>query len=334
MADLRAQAAPVRRWLIKAVALLFLLILADRLLGLILIGGLDRYYGLNTPAAVLCVGHSHTVLGIDRVSLERALGVPVAKFAVEGANTADRLEMIRYYFRRQPAAVKAVVYDVDAHTFTSAGLSSASYQLLYPFIGDPEIRAYVRRHCSSASEYWVRRLVCLTRYNELTIWLSLRGYLRKWDNLKFGQVDVPRLQEAVRQGRFRKIAFDADNLALFQKTAGFVSAQGGTLFLLYVPTIDVVNRAEPEKFASSMFIFRDFSATNANVVFLDYNHEFESQHELFFDPIHLNPQGQAAVTQRLGRDLSSWFRSARTAHADRASATSRRALAFAAPNGR
>lgn len=301
--DLRSQVPALRRFLAKLVLLGLLFLGLDRLLGWGLRLGLDRYYGLNEPAAVLCVGHSHTVLGIDIIYLSQALGLPTAKFAVEGANTADRLEMIRYYFRRQPGAARAVVYDVDANSFTSAGLSSASYTLLFPFIDDPGIRAYIKRNCRSRTEYWLRVLLCAPRCNEMTLSLSVRGLLKKWSNFKFGSVQVGRLQEQIRQGRFRHIAFDADNIRLFGETARLVAGNGATLCLTYIPTIDILNQAEPEKFKHSMELLRGLAATNSSVVFLDYNSEFQSRHDLFFDSIHLNREGQRAVTARLCEDL-------------------------------
>jgi hypothetical protein len=301
--DLHSQASSVRSFILKATLLLILFIGLDRILGRVFLGGLDRYYGLNEPAAVLCVGHSHTVLGIDKVELERQLGVPVAKFAVEGANTADRLMMIRYYFSRQPKSVRAVVYDVDGHTFTGAGLSSSSYQLLFPFIDDPEIRAYIKQNCISSTEYWLRRLFCLPRYNELTLSLAVRGYLHRWTSFKFGKVDVSRLANEIREGRFRHIEFDQENSKQFEKTVAFVCSQDSSLFLAYLPTIDVFNAAEPEKFGHTMEIFKSYAATNSSVNFLDYNETFQSRHELFRDPIHLNRDGQKEVTARLAADL-------------------------------
>jgi hypothetical protein len=301
--DLRSQAASVRSFILKATLLLILFFILDHVLGRVFVGGLDRYYGLNEPAAVLCVGHSHTVLGIDKVELERQLGVPVAKFAVEGANTADRAMMIRYYFSRHPKSVRAVVYDVDAHTFTGTGLSSSSYQLLFPFIDDPEIRAYVKQNCASSAEYWLRRLFCLPRYNELTLSLAVRGYLHRWTSFKFGKVDVNRLAKEIHEGRFLRIEFDQENCKEFDRTTAFVSSQGSSLFLAYLPTIDVFNAAEPEKFGVAMEIFKSYAATNSSITFLDYNKEFQSQHDLFRDPIHLNRDGQRKVTARLAEDL-------------------------------
>ena len=102
----------MRNFLLKAIILVSLIICIDQIISLVCRRGLDDYYTLAQPAQILCVGHSQTVLGIDKVRIEKEMGLRVAKFALEGANTADRLALIRYYFARQPHSVKAVVYDV------------------------------------------------------------------------------------------------------------------------------------------------------------------------------------------------------------------------------
>lgn len=301
--DLGTQAPLVRRFLVKAILLLVVFLCLDRVLGWLLRTGLDRYYGLNAPATVLCVGHSHTVLGIDKVMLEEKLGIPIAKFSVEGANTADRLMMIRYFFARHPNSVRAVIYDVDAHTFTASGLSSSSYELLFPFIDDPEIRAYLKQNCSSSTRYLLCRLLCAPRYNEMLLSFAARGYLKNWSNFKQGTIDPRRLGQFLGQGRMRRIEFDPDNLRQFVNTLNFVRDRGCTLFLVYIPTLDLLNQAEPEKFARAMDIFAQCTATNSRVAFLDYNKELQSRHELFYDPIHMNRLGQQEVTERLAMDL-------------------------------
>jgi len=242
-------------------------------------------------------------MGIDEVQLERVLGVPVALFAIRGASAADRLMMLRYYFARQPGSVRAVVYGVDAHSFSDAGLSFNSYQNLFPFIGDPEILAYIKRLSGSRSEYVLRRWICATRYNEFTASLAVRGYLRNWANFKLGTANIDRLARQVRQGQFRRIGFDADNVAQFGQAAEFAAAHHATLFLAYIPTVDILNQAEPEKFQRSLDLFRGYAASNTNVIFLNYNEALQSRHELFWDPTHLNREGQKEVTARLAEDL-------------------------------
>jgi hypothetical protein len=301
--DLSVQRRAVKRFLGKALMLGALFLALDRLAGWLFLRGLDRYFGLDVPAQVLCVGHSHTVLGIDKVALEQALGVPVAKFALAGANTSDRRLMIQYYLKRQPNSVRAVVYDVDAHTFTDSGLSANSYRLLFPFLGDPEIRDYVRRNCPSRVEFQLRRLFWTARYDESMLALVGRGYLRTWSNFKFGRVDPARLQQEIQQGRFRRIAFDQDNLSQFKQTAELVTTHHARFCLAYVPTVDLLNRAEPEQFQHCLSIFTGFASTNHDILFLNYNPGFEARYELFRDPIHLNREGQKEFTRQIAGDL-------------------------------
>lgn len=303
LTDLSIQRRSLKRFLGKSLLLIALFLTLDRLAGWFFLRGLEHYYGLDVPAQVLCVGHSHTVLGIDKVALEHALGVPVAKFAVEGANTTDRLLMVQHYFKCQPASVRAVVYDVDAHSFTSSGLSSGSYQLLFPFIDDPDIREYIRRNCASRTEYVLRRLFCTPRYQELTLSFVARGYLNKWSNFKFGHVNPEVVRRQIQEGQFRRIDFDRDNLSQFARMVDFVTHHHTRLYLAYIPTLDILNQAEPDKFRRSLSVFTSFASTNSDIVFLNYNPQFEARHELFFDPLHLNRDGQREFTKQLVRDL-------------------------------
>lgn len=301
--DLRSQAGLARRLVGKTLLFLALFWCLDRGTGWALFRGLERYYGMDVPAQVLCVGHSQVVLGIDKVALESALGVPVAKFAIEGANTADRDMMIRYYLRRQPGSVRTIVYGVDAHTFTGSGLSSSSYRLLFPFIGDDEVRGFIRRNCASRFEFLLRVALCSPRYNELTISLAVRGWLHNWANYKPGKVNIDVLRQQIQEGRFRRIALDKENIREFMGIVESVTGRGTQLLLVYIPTVDVFNRAEPQKFDKVIAFFTELASKNRGVAFLNYNPRFEARHELFRDRIHLNRAGQREVTAQLASDM-------------------------------
>ena len=121
--DLRGQRRKVKTFAFKLIVFLLILFVADRLAAMVLLDGVEKYFGLDQPAPVLLVGHSHTVLGIDKEGLEEKLGVRVAKYARQGANLRDRLAMIRQYVHKFPDSVHTIVYDVDAHLFTPKGLS-------------------------------------------------------------------------------------------------------------------------------------------------------------------------------------------------------------------
>ena len=301
--DLLQDRRRISRYLVELTFFLFMLVVVDRLLAYGLLCGLERYYGLDKPAEVLLLGHSHTVLGVDKQGLEQAIGCRVANYARLGADTFNRLEMLRHYLARQPETVKVVVYDVDAHTFTGQGLSANSYRLFFPFLDTPNVNAYVQREASYCSEYYLRRSLKTPRFSEDTIVLSIRGWLGKWTNLKRGTVDVARLKKSIAAGDIRHITFDPENVAVFEETIREARARGIVVVLLYIPTLDVVNAVEPDKYAEAIHRFESYAAADSGVVFLNYNKELASRHELFFDPIHMNPAGQEVVTRKLIGDL-------------------------------
>jgi hypothetical protein len=286
----------------KAMLLLTVFFANDRLFSRILERGLERGYGLDQPADVLCVGHSHTALGIDQRSLAEGLGLRVAKYAMPGANVADRLAMIRHYVETHPSGVKLVVYDVDAHTFTGSGLSANSYSLFYPFMDCPSVKSYVRQNAPTTA-YQIRRFVKLARFDLDACNASIRGWTRSDANLKRGLVDVERLHRSIDQGDVRRISFDPECFDQFERTLEFLQQREIPCVLLYIPTIDVLNEAEPEKHAEAIRLFQTYTARFRHVAFLDYNASFSHRHELFYDAVHLNPAGRALVTERLAADL-------------------------------
>jgi hypothetical protein len=292
------------RYARRYAAFLLLFLISDFLVaGYFLKEGLERYFGLHEPAPVLCLGHSHTVLGIDKIGLEKALDVPVAKYARQGADSSNRLAMLRHYLALHPQGPQYLVYDVDAHTFTSAGLSANSHRLFYPFMDVPVVRRYIQAHAEDPLEYWPRRFLRTPRFDEVTIGFSIRGWLKKWTNLKFGRVDVAALKEKIWRGEFRPIEFDPAAVALWEETIRLVREHGVHLVLAYIPTIDVFNAAEPEKYDRAIALLESYAAGDEGITFLNYNPEFAHRHELFHDPIHMNPQGQEQITRRLARDL-------------------------------
>lgn len=289
--------------ILRGSVFLVILLSLDRIIDCFLKHGLEKYYGLENPAKVLLIGHSHTVLGVDKKGLENDLGVQVAKFAVEGANTADRLQMIQHYIFVQSNSVKVVVYDVDAHTFTASGLSSSSFRLFLPFMESPGMSDYVRRGFGGSMEFWVRRFIHCSRYGDLLISLSVRGYLGNWSNLKRGQVDILSLRKEVELGRFRRIEFNQEVVGQFETTLKFLRSRGIKVVLAYIPTLDIFNQAEPDLHKEVIDRFRRYADADSGIVFLDYNRDYESRHDYFFDHIHMNADGQRVVTLRLGKDL-------------------------------
>ncbi len=275
----------------------------DRLFSSLLARGIERCYGMDEPAEVLCIGHSHTALGIDGPGLSDHLGLRVAKFALNGANAADRLTMIKHSWETGHSNVKLIVYDVDAHTFTGQGLSLNSYALFYPFMDSPSAQAYVRQ-AAPFWEYWMRRIVRLTRFDLDSCNASAKGWLRVDGNFKRGTVDLARLKSNIERGEIRPISFDPECIDYVEQTLDFIASKGIRCVLLYIPTVDVLNQVEPENYDKAIAMLRSYADRYDTVTFLDYNQLFAHRHELFYDPIHLNSEGRAVVTKQLAKDLA------------------------------
>ena len=278
-------------------------LLLDYCASSILQKGLDRTYGLDRPAEILAIGHSHTQSGLDPVKLEHDLGVPVGMYATGGANTFDRLAMIRHYFSEHHGSVRTVVYDVDYLTFNSSGISSNSYRQFYPYMDNPEMNAYIKKNSGSWSEYTSRRFLRLLRFDNHTLNQSLRGILGYRKNYKTGRVDIAALRQRLASEKQPDIKADPENVKCFEETVRFVRSQNARLVLVYIPTIDLVNNLDRKGHRQIIAMFNSYAAADPGVVFLDYNKKYEQRHDLFRDPTHLNRDGQVIVTTELIQDL-------------------------------
>lgn len=265
--------------------------------------GLEHYFGLDIGADILFVGHSHTVLAVDKVELEELTGLSIAKYARRGANLADRIAMTRQYIDRHPDRVRLVVFGVESHIFTKAGLSRNSHKLFLPFLDEPVVRQHLTAHGVGFDELLVRQILRSSRFDETTLALSLRGLTSNWRSYKRGRVHIDRLKAVISKGDFRRIAFDEAELERFSQFLLFLKDREIRVALALYPTIDTLNDAEPRKFSRAVQLFKGLAEPRAGVWLLDYNSDLTSRHELFFDPVHVNREGQVEVTKRLAQDL-------------------------------
>ena len=275
----------------------------DRGTDAVLMRGLDRYFGLDTPGAVLLVGHSHVVLGISKTRLERALERPVAKYARAGAQLEDRITMVRHYAQATGSDPQLILFGVDGHLFAPRGLSSNAHRLFYPHMSDPLIDTYVKGKAQSPSEYLSRRFIHLARYNDVMLNAARRGLSSDWSSGVGGRFNADKLAQRAALGDFRRIGLDAGQIALFETFLDETDAKGWPVVLTFVPTTDAWNALEPEKFAQVIARLDSYAARYPNVQFLDMREGYDSQHALFTDPVHLNAKGQRQVTDDLAAAL-------------------------------
>lgn len=276
---------------------------ADFAVHRILQSGLHKYFGLGETTEIALIGHSHLMLRINKTRLEESLGQQVTKYTSEGVNVSDRKLMIDYLLTHN-TQTKVVVYGVDAWMFTGEGLSDNSYKLFLPFMDNPKIKEQIREK-APIEEFWQKRIVRSSRYSEPLINSALRGHLGNWSNYKFGTVDTLHLINNVAEGNFRKINSTAQNRTLFEATLKDLQTKNIQVVLVYVPTISYYNQAEPEKFKEEISYYKNLPLQYNNVQYFEYLEGWESNYSFFFDPIHLNPEGQSAFTTAFSSDLKS-----------------------------
>ena len=275
--------------------------ISDTLIGIVLTNGLKKYYGLNTNAEIALVGHSQLMLGVDKKMLEKELKMPVAKYTREGVNVADRQIMIQQLLK-QNHNLKTIIYGIDAWSFTGKGLSANSYTLFYPFLGNKQVDEYVKAQ-AEFSNYWLHKLIKTSRFNELLISGSFRGYLRNWSNLKFGHIDTTKLKKEIANGDFRGIENSTRNINTLRQSIKVLDEKNIKVILLFLPTVDLLNNAEPKKFKETLKIFNNLEKEFSNLTILNYLESYSHDYSLFFDPIHMNPKGQKRLTSQLIKDL-------------------------------
>ena len=264
--------------------------------------GMKQYYCL-WPADILVIGHSMSEMAIDRDLLEKQTGHSVAKYCMNGTSIPDRLVMIRHYIESTGHKPKAILYDIGPRSF-SGGLAFNSHALFYPFMNEsPTVADYVRSNADT-KDYYLKMLVPLARYDDTRIGAVIRGYCHDWKNRSIKQLNIDHFKLQLAQGNFWKIQLNPGRQAIFEETLDFLETQNIRLFLLILPNIDLLNNAEPEKNTEVLHYIENAISRHSNVTLINTNADFQSRYELFVDPIHLNPQGQQAITNFLASKIS------------------------------
>lgn len=271
--------------------------------------GINTFYGLDSHSHILFIGHSELMLAVDKVKMEEELHCKISKYTREGVNVTDRLAMIKHYFDLPSSdSLKMLVYGVDQFIFTGEKLSANSYKLFYPFMDNKIIDEYVKENASSIYDYLSHKIVRTSRYTDLLVNAAFRGYMRNWDNFKVGNVNIEQLKSDLANGAERTIKFEEDNIKAFEETLSFLQQKGVRVFLINTPMVDLLNEAEPEKYAQIISMFKNYESQYSNLVFLDFNRkEFTADYSLFFDYIHLNKKGQEIVSKAIIQELKSFL---------------------------
>lgn len=289
----------MRKRLLHILLFLLAFVCVDRLIGWGLNVGLNRYFGLTQHSEVLFVGHSHLMLAVDKEGFEQGTATEVSKYCREGVNVADRLEMVRQFLASPYSdSLKVVIYGVDQFMFTGEGLSMNSYKLFYPFMDEPHIDHYIRRS-TDLYDYLTHKSICSLRYSDALLNSSIRGWAGNWENYKIGKLDVIALEKQVAQNAQRHIKFELALIESFEQTLRLLTSKGITVILVNTPIAKPLNGYEPELYSRFIQYMQRKDASSTHIIYWDLNPAFSDHYDLFFDPIHLNVEGQRVINEEL-----------------------------------
>ena len=101
------------------------------------------------------------------------------------------------------------------------------------------------------------------------------------------------------------ISFNKELMSKLNELIHMLTKRGIKVYLVNTPTLDTINHTQPENYKYIMEYYRKL-ANNNMVYFIDFT-KHESNYELFFDPLHLNVNGQTLVTDSLIQFLKNQF---------------------------
>lgn len=266
--------------------------------------GIKKFYGLDQHSDILLIGHSQLMLATDKEQMEKGLGLKISKFCREGTDINDLHAMSRMYLDSPQAdSLKYVIYGVDPYSFTPEGLSANSYKALYPLIYAKDMEAYIKKQADPL-DYFLKKHIPTHRFNEdMTKNASLRGLMNDWSNKKAGMIDIEAYKRQLHDSGERNIQMDPRLMATFDKTIQLFTRRNIKVILLTPPTLDLLNDSHPRQFKAMTAWYAAYAQQNPLVEYWDFNHEYSSRHELFFDRLHVNAQGQEKVSAAITRKL-------------------------------
>jgi hypothetical protein len=300
--------ASMAKFFFKMVIFLLVLLAIDLAGSLILKHGLDRYYGLNEEAEILCVGHSRVVWGIDEELLEKRLHRSMAKYAVQGTSLDDHYVMIQQYMEAHPGSAKIMLYIVDDYVF-GKGLGTNQYRLFYPFMDAACIAAHIQMHAATRSEYAARKCLRLLRFSDTTIQSTARMGLTGGKELSPDDtLNILELEKKLAKLKLdEQYCISADNVERFDKILRLARSHGLTLVLLYVPFIDLLDESGKAGHGEALLRFRNYAQADPGIILIEIDHAYAHNHNLFTDATHPNRAGQIYITEQLAEALQCRF---------------------------
>lgn len=284
-----------RKYIIRFTIVLISFFLIDFGISVFLKHGLDKGMGLNEHSKILIIGHSHLMMGLDRQMMENKLECKVTKHTRAGVGISERKLMAQMFLDSEYAdSLKVVVIGVDPYLFNDEGLSENSYTLFYPWMDDANVGGYIY-NSTDCITYYTHKLFRTSRFGDDLIKQSVRGW--KNDDRNYKTTIFSDSAFLINKTKWdRPIIMNPKAMKTLEETIKMCTDKNIQVILLQTPILKSLTDLHKDKFSEIMAYYKELDQNNPNVHFLNMAPEYENNNALFFDPIHLNVNGQYNVT--------------------------------------
>lgn len=260
----------------------------------------EKGFGIKSYSDILMVGHSHLNMSVDKSVLSDSIGFSVAKYYRSGVDIHARRLMANQYLESKYAdSLKAVIFCVDASTFTSEGLSANSYTLFYPWMDDDLYKDMVSSE-AGFGDYWFHKVFKLSRYNQDLYGTAIKGLLNSEDrNNKTKGLEIERDSYSIKGTTIKLKKSLMDEL---RKAVNDVAAKNIKVILLQTPIAKYLLNGNEQEYLKVKEFYQELAKSN-QVYYIDFTDELADKYDLFFNPTHLNVRGQELYTKRLIEEL-------------------------------
>jgi len=284
--------------------LLLLFFLFDLLISLVLINGLNRYYGFDQKPSILINGSSMAISGFNRADIESITASHVAAYAQEGVSVSDRYEMINHFFHMFPQGVKTVVYEVNPVIFSDTKSAENVYTHFFPYMDDKSINNYIKENAGN-QEYYIYKIIRTKRFESRVIRLIVQGYLGKYNSVKTNTLDTATMIYMEGQRGEAEVTLEESEIEVFEKTMELIRSHNTDVILIMMPMYYLkLQSFNSDGYRELCNYFKDFSSSHGGIRFIDLNLDSLIYNpDYFSDPLHFNVNGQRQITGIIGRIL-------------------------------
>ena len=293
------------KWLKKSIILLILFIGIDFGISQLLLTGVNKYFGLHSKSQIFINGSSMAMAGFDKTNLEHSLHKSIAFYTRTGVSLQDRNAMLHHYFDNSGKETDIAIFEVNPMLFSKKFTAENVYLLFLPFIDEPSMGAFIRSK-TDAKEFWIRKVIRCSRYNNDMIALSIKGYMHNYENQKHVVLDNTALSGLKSEANSVSVELDPEKIRLFRESIALMKLHSKKVILVNMPVFSTKQETfQADGYAAYLKTIQQAANANDGIYFLELNNtDLIKNPNYFSDPLHLNADGQAQVTGLLTKFIN------------------------------